>query len=626
MREFPEEYKIKVHNQDELRLVFEKFDFKPREHLTNEAFVEDRWGYPDTICFEGDQFLGWTGVFNCKTFESLQEFIDYMEEDEEKGFKKGDYIVCLEQYCDETIGHKRNYVFRQREDANGVIKGEVDTLGRITNGRTTDNWRYATPEEIAEYERRGKPYDVTELDNKPSEEELLEEAKRRYPAGTQYKCVSAGSTYESEIDPVWYTGSGYSKGEAIHVGHGRGLIYSKGKWAEIVEKPEQNKKEVIHIREEWMWDVVMKRLEEKGWKWMSGNYPTKTDISSWDEYKENSAVRYENNFGKGDIDYYRRDEYSILSFEDFCSREGISSLQPTSDVEINTYGLSVGDELPVKVLDEWTERGDNALLVSWVDGKVGSWEKESGWDFDRKINGFEVFHGVVGFKLSDTTTWYCRAEGFKEFMEAQQKPEEKDDSLPFNVGDRVEHKKYGSGTVIGYPDSKDSVCVEFDEYISGHNGDNSYGFSGKDGHCWYCSFPDIKRISRTPEDAGREIESVCVDRGIGSDGVSGTIEIKLEKERPFKAGDKYVVIDNGHSDKHRFDIGTVVFTKVDGGDFDGNRLHVSSEAGSTHWVLPTDIELYVEKKGKESTQKIYSSPEILRLPVKTKKKIIRKIY
>lgn len=84
-------------------------------------------------------------------------------------FKKDEYIVTLWK----TVGTscaKDNYIFKQREKYD-YLKPYIDLDGDGGNGNNklpfnnplVFKWRYATPQEIAEYERLGKPFDVTEL-------------------------------------------------------------------------------------------------------------------------------------------------------------------------------------------------------------------------------------------------------------------------------------------------------------------------------------------------------------------------------------------------------------------------------------------------------------------------------
>jgi hypothetical protein len=87
-------------------------------------------------------------------------------------FKKGDYIVCLSTPQSKSESNfPRNFIFKQRIEY-VYLKSELDILGSSLNGWSTvdfkgekknGKWRYATPQEIQEYDRIGKPYNVTTL-------------------------------------------------------------------------------------------------------------------------------------------------------------------------------------------------------------------------------------------------------------------------------------------------------------------------------------------------------------------------------------------------------------------------------------------------------------------------------
>lgn len=85
-------------------------------------------------------------------------------------FKKGDYIVTLEVLCEGNCA-KENYCFKQRLDDVSIYP-EVDLSGSTQNGHRImrfdkdgwlKNWRYATLQEIAEYNRINKPFDVSKI-------------------------------------------------------------------------------------------------------------------------------------------------------------------------------------------------------------------------------------------------------------------------------------------------------------------------------------------------------------------------------------------------------------------------------------------------------------------------------
>lgn len=110
-----------------------------------------------------------------------------LPETKKEMFYEGDYIVTL--INDANCG-KVNYCSKQSKDSD-YLQPVTDTKGYPNNGNSkflstdTSNtkWRYATPKEAAEYERLGKPYDVTTLQKKeesiPEYVEDLIEAKNK---------------------------------------------------------------------------------------------------------------------------------------------------------------------------------------------------------------------------------------------------------------------------------------------------------------------------------------------------------------------------------------------------------------------------------------------------------------
>ena len=68
-----------------------------------------------------------------------------------------------------------------------------------------------------------------------SQEELSEEARRRYPIGTVYKCASSKTQYKLIICAHNYLYYGLTNN--IDAGFGIGYLYYNGKWAEIVFSP-----------------------------------------------------------------------------------------------------------------------------------------------------------------------------------------------------------------------------------------------------------------------------------------------------------------------------------------------------------------------------------------------------
>lgn len=120
----------------------------------------------------GDLFIGYNCLDNSRLRDGEFELlpIDYTPEpvkEEQTMFKKGDYIVTL--INDGDCG-KINYCSKQNEDIEYLCP-EIDTKGIKNNGNATFKfsdksgfkWRFATKEEGEEYERHGKPYNVTNL-------------------------------------------------------------------------------------------------------------------------------------------------------------------------------------------------------------------------------------------------------------------------------------------------------------------------------------------------------------------------------------------------------------------------------------------------------------------------------
>ena len=173
-------------------------------------------------------------------------------------FKKGEYIVLIDKgqstgsatLLEDFRTFIQNHCYKVRENST-FLKAELDSSESTTNGwvcipynpnqfHKTRNWRYATQEEIDEYERRGKPYDVTELQKKElSMKEIQKECKKRFPIGCTYIDTSKNEhvlkedscTYRVIDKQIWAHSMG-------------GYLYEDGEWAELVSLPEENVTEI----------------------------------------------------------------------------------------------------------------------------------------------------------------------------------------------------------------------------------------------------------------------------------------------------------------------------------------------------------------------------------------------
>lgn len=129
----------------------------------------DKNGYNNSYKMDG---------FTEITFEQFKKYVLKEEtidiKEKSNMFLKDDYIVFIECENSDDDSFPINYLFKQRED-NSYLSPYLDNEGSKTNSweyyRNFNNnfngykskWRYGTPEEIAYYEKIGKPFDVTKL-------------------------------------------------------------------------------------------------------------------------------------------------------------------------------------------------------------------------------------------------------------------------------------------------------------------------------------------------------------------------------------------------------------------------------------------------------------------------------
>lgn len=183
--------------------------FIPADSDKTHTLIEDEYTYE----IHGKYIWAHNGyghLYENGKWATLVSFPSDISEPEKTCFQKGDYIVTL-------INHgncgKVNYCSKQKEDS-FYLKPEIDTKGSVHNGNTvfdiTDKsftkWRYATPEEAAEYERIGEPYDVTTLQKK--EESIPEYVECISPllnatVGKIYKVIDH-NVCESDLKEDYY--------------------------------------------------------------------------------------------------------------------------------------------------------------------------------------------------------------------------------------------------------------------------------------------------------------------------------------------------------------------------------------------------------------------------------------
>jgi hypothetical protein len=84
----------------------------------------------------------------------------------------------------------------------------------------------------------------------------------------------------------------------------------------MVNKLKMNK--VIHTKTQEEYNQVMEIFEKKGWTWIG---KTKFTDYNWDLYKEKTCIQYKNEFSFCNKKYYIKNDYEIISFNEFIQLE-----------------------------------------------------------------------------------------------------------------------------------------------------------------------------------------------------------------------------------------------------------------------------------------------------------------
>lgn len=309
-----------------------------------------------------------------------------------------------------------------------------------------------------------------DLQNKPkqpiNEEELLiEEARKRYPIGTKFKCSENGT-----IDIVTkekYEGFryGYIAKDSIEA-QGMYYVYYKGKWAEII-KVESNMKEIqeecmrmfpigckyisagssdyprilekdtftytiknnnvyTHERGGLLYQgdiqqyaelISLPEEEEKGWIPQVGDWVVlisgegKPNWSNSMETYVGRCVQLLKKQGDGKMYYLIQEDNKCYSWEYSERTKHFRKALPheISGRKVNECGLYEGYILRAKVIRDWAGLDKN----KWYNG---SWKQSSGvFVGDRTILKIGEQGGKSAFLVSGTSDIWLKAEGFREF-------------------------------------------------------------------------------------------------------------------------------------------------------------------------------------------------------------------
>ena len=290
--------------------------------------------------------------------EDVQEFLpkDHPDKIASNVFKKGEYIVITDNYYG---GFCTNYIYKQRKDYE-YLEAELDNNGSTTNGfaryekKNPYNWRYATQEEIDEYERRGNPYDVTELQKKElSMEEIQEECKKRFPIGCTYIPIDNDVSRTLKKDSSTY----YICGNMIYAYCGGGCLYSDGKWAELISLPEENITEVpeyiecTKTRETYfIKGNIYKVINSKN---LYSVILRCNNLSNFREYN-NLYVRLENNWKPSTKEAYEQQKNQLGSPEESTSKV-VPSIDPYEGAIANIFTYDEVGQYLSTAFDYWKE-------------------------------------------------------------------------------------------------------------------------------------------------------------------------------------------------------------------------------------------------------------------------------
>ena len=142
-----------------------------------------------------------------------------------------------------------------------------------------------------------------------TKEELLEEAKRRYPVGTKIKC----SILDIIVEITSHSTKLVSNANIIYFetkGNGT-KVYENGKWAEIVSKPEEKyEHEVVHCETQEQWDFVIDKIS-----------PTALSKSLFKELSQKESIGIEfNEKTYCSLDWFKSNYSKIYSFQEWCTK------------------------------------------------------------------------------------------------------------------------------------------------------------------------------------------------------------------------------------------------------------------------------------------------------------------
>ena len=244
--------------------------------------------------------------------------------------------------------------------------------------------------------------ELAEKNKTPSAEELIEEAKRRYPKGTRVKTIMLDGKYcdHEEIEGVLEM---YQKGQ-ISAKSMKGCVYSPEKggiWAEIAKKEEKQEEEK---EQEFPYKVG-------DWVYapqLSNSYNVVSQIVRIEDYGQAKNYKIFVKTKNGGLDWFSKGHIKRMAYSYEIPIN-------TSPIRLTTYnGMHIGSVLRAEDLNSW---GEGVNLYYGSTERAWCTEKYTSFSKNRCIEKIEERGGVMAYLVSGTIDVWIRADGYREFCE-----------------------------------------------------------------------------------------------------------------------------------------------------------------------------------------------------------------
>lgn len=252
-----------------------------------------------------------------------------------------------------------------------------------------------------------------------SKENLLEEAKRRYPKGTRYRTLITEHPYKSENQNSYLVVENpspyYFSQNQIALEELKGLVYVNGVWADIIEdvKPVELPIELLSLPEKWCIRFNNKEQYSIINKYFDRNWYFETNKH------ENALVSYKGEYIGLGITAEKRGltEITFEQFKKWVLKEDIKVENPNNfkvgDL-INCYNLTGSQNYEISKIegdDFWIYNNDvkgnpKKVFVDYQKYKFSNWpnlkkvEKEQTWVENVEGGFIKDNNPLVGYNVS----------------------------------------------------------------------------------------------------------------------------------------------------------------------------------------------------------------------------------